>query len=111
MRLKPCPFCGGVAFITTGSSIALLWEQKVMCCECGLNIVRGGISPSHAKEKVIEAWNRREPIDRIVEQLEKERGIAFVTLANTGNKELDFTYQNVVAYMDKAIEMVKKGGA
>ena len=49
-------------------------------------------------------------IDKVVEQLEKERGIAFVTLANTGNKELDFTYQNVVAYMDKAIEIVKSGG-
>ena len=69
-ELKPCPMCGGVAFITTGS-IVELWQQKVMCCECGLNIVRGGVSPSHAKERAVEAWNRREPIDKIVEQLEK----------------------------------------
>lgn len=48
-------------------------------------------------------------IDAVVEQLEKERSIAFVTLANTGNKEYDAIYTNVVAYLDKAIEIVKGG--
>jgi hypothetical protein len=46
-------------------------------------------------------------IQGVVERLEKEKGIAFMTLANTGNKEYDAIYHNVVAYMEKAIEIVK----
>lgn len=99
MKLEPCPMCGGVAFITTGN-IVELWQQKVMCCECGLNIVRGGASPSHARERAVEAWNRREPIDKIVEQLEERK-------QKEGNVTLTKIAHN--AAIDDAIEIVKGG--
>ena len=104
--LKPCPFCGGEAeFIQ--EDIAGLYAVNCKECKCR--------TPFHfdfgegSEKKALKVWNRRKPLEDIVEQLEKEKGIAFVTLANTGDKELDFAYQNVVAYMDKAIEIVKGG--
>lgn len=48
--------------------------------------------------------------DKVVEQLEEQRAVAFLTLANTGDKESDFAYKKVADYLDKAIEIVKKGG-
>lgn len=99
-EVKPCPFCGGEDIRYEEDDLIVIY-----CYECDCQSRR-----CETIEEAIEAWNRREPMDKIVEQLEKEKGIAFVTLANTGNKELDFTYQNVVAYMDKAIEIVKSGG-
>ena len=99
MKPEPCPMCGGVAFITTGN-IVELWQQKVMCCECGLNIVRGGVSPSHARERAIEAWNRREPIDKIVEQLEE------IKMAEKPIEVTKMAYNTAIL---RAIEIVKGG--
>lgn len=45
--------------------------------------------------------------DNLIKQIEKERAIAFLTLANTGNEKEDFAYEKVVAYIDKIIEIVK----
>ena len=56
--------------------------------------------------EINEAYNT----EKVIEQLEKERAIAFLTLANTGKPELDEAYQQVACYMDKAIEIVKRGG-
>lgn len=49
-------------------------------------------------------------IDKVVEQLNFEKGVAFITLGNTGDEDYDFAYDNVMSYMNKAIEIVKKGG-
>lgn len=107
MELKKCPCCGGEAFITTGHIVAL-WEHKVMCCECGLQIARGGISPSHARAKAIEAWNRREPIDKIVEQLEDKAELTYLNKMEerVGKKQTTGFALGIRA----AIEIVKGGG-
>lgn len=49
-------------------------------------------------------------VEEVVEELEEMKGQAFLTLANTGDAVFDFTYDNVLAYLDKVIEIVRKGG-
>lgn len=49
-------------------------------------------------------------VDKVVEKLEEEKGIAFLVLANTGDKMKDVVYDEVMAYLKAAIEIVKAGG-
>ena len=53
MELKPCPFCGGSAFIpkSEDGGDLLPW---VACIECGVET-----DCYETVEKAIEAWNRR----------------------------------------------------
>jgi Lar family restriction alleviation protein len=63
--LKPCPFCGGKSEIWNATS-----DIFVLQCQCcGTRIDRYG-----KKEKVIEAWNTRKPIEAVVAELEKLLG-------------------------------------
>ena len=57
MKLKPCPFCGGEAKAYNG---------QVVCTKCW-----SGSACEDTTEKAIETWNRREPMDKVVEQLEE----------------------------------------
>lgn len=49
-------------------------------------------------------------LDKVVNQLKKLKMGYFLTIANTGDKKLDVTYENVGNALDKAIEIVKGGG-
>ena len=58
-RLKPCPFCGGKAEVSSGR-----FDRKdisyVVCTRCGSRGEFFFISPEYASaERAIEAWNRR----------------------------------------------------
>jgi len=66
MKMKLCPFCGGIPEYFNG----WLGDKKEngrepsMCCEdCGIWFAKGvygfGISDKYAKEDTIKAWNRR----------------------------------------------------
>lgn len=59
---------------------------------------------------LIKAFSESIPMDRIVEELEKEKTICFLTDANTGNEVSDLVYRRVYSALDKAIEIVKAGG-
>lgn len=50
----------------------------------------------------------RKSFERVVERLEEAKRIAFLTLANTGNKMKDIVYDEVMAYLNTAIEIVKE---
>ena len=52
-ELKPCPFCGGEAFIYYSGSPSNGSFAEVICreCKCQTLRLRG--------DKAIEAWNRR----------------------------------------------------
>lgn len=63
MKIKPCPFCGGEAIVEK-TDVAFF---RVRCKECACDIGRHWFM---VEDKAIEAWNRREPMDKIVEQLE-----------------------------------------
>ena len=49
--------------------------------------------------------------EKVVNQLEVQKAVAFITLANTSDAALDASYRNVIAYLDRAIEIVRNGGA
>ena len=94
-QLKPCPFCGGEAE---------LWDNKmeyrlygVLCKECDC------MTPyAVTGEEAVEVWNRREPIDKIVEQLGNAKDEF-----SGGTLQEEYYWRGI----NKAIEIVKKGGA
>lgn len=66
-ELKPCPFCGGEAKIATcdwGYAMKEYWAY----CSCGCETKK-----FYSKERVIEKWNTRKPMDNIVEELEEAK--------------------------------------
>lgn len=49
-------------------------------------------------------------VDKVVEQLKDLKAMYWFSIANTGDKKLDVTYENVGNALDRAIEIVKEGG-
>lgn len=62
-ELRSCPFCGGEAHLHIHE------RYGVECDECGMGL--GCICDT--EEEAIKRWNRRERIDKVVEQLEECR--------------------------------------
>ena len=107
--LRRCPFCGGEA-----SVIAKVVYKHVLyyvqCKDCGVTnhpyaVEQGVIAPKYEDIPSIKAWNRREPLDKIVEQLEVE-----VERARTHGLCIT-DRRNIMQGLLKAIEIVKSGGA
>ncbi|MGN0812473.1 MAG: Lar family restriction alleviation protein [Candidatus Coproplasma sp.] len=48
--LKPCPFCGGEAYIITHGL------PRIVCKKCGAGVLFADVSYS---ERAVEAWNKR----------------------------------------------------
>lgn len=49
-------------------------------------------------------------VDKVVQEIEQLRVQYFLTIAGTGDKELDVAYEKVYQALDAAIEIVKTGG-
>ena len=80
-----------------------------------LSIVLNGkqIFSDDAKDTVLRIINEQPTaysVDRVVQELEKEKTICFLTDANTGNEVSDLVYRRVYSAIDKANETVKQGG-
>lgn len=87
--LKQCPFCGG----ELRQNMYGAWEDtNENCILYGFEL--------RDSEKSIEAWNRREPIDKVVEQLEEEM---------ERSRDLCDWGARFKAFRD-AIEIVREGG-
>jgi len=111
MKLKPCPFCGGEAQVNeryrSGTpNRKMYW---ISCKACGISQQNTNVSGYRYQSKAIDRWNRRKPIDKIVEQLEELKKRHFLTMANTGDDKLDLAYEYVGNALDTAIEIVKGG--
>ena len=52
--LKPCPFCGGKAYLDRTYDLKDEWE--VFCQKCLVSMRTRGI------KQVVEAWNKRKPL-------------------------------------------------
>ena len=57
-ELKPCPFCGGVAFADRFMQPKEEW--RIMCTSCP---TRFGRHAGLSKKEAIKAWNRRTKIE------------------------------------------------
>lgn len=108
--LRRCPFCGGEAQVNeryrSGTpNRKMYW---VSCKACGISQQNTNVSGYRYQSKAIDRWNRREPMNKIVEQLEEL--ISY-------NKERSRMYDGHTHYdseimgISKAIEIVKSGGA
>lgn len=93
MKLKPCPFCGGEATVWNGNidddCSDVYYNIYCTACNC--------MTPKfHTEKSAITFWNRREPIDKIIEQLGKH----------------SFEWDNALDYIETlvAMDIVKKGG-
>ena len=71
------------------------------------NLIRNGATIEQALDAQPTAYDPEE----VVKQLEAQKAVAFITLANTSDAALDASYRNVIAYLDGAIEIVRNGGA
>ena len=89
MKLKPCPFCGGEARWANDD------ENWIECSYCGVET-----RFFDDTQEAIKAWNRREPMERIIQRLTKEEA----KWVDAHNISMAMTYGNV-------IRIVKKGGA
>jgi Lar family restriction alleviation protein len=96
MKLKPCPFCGGEAIM--GNAYDVYW---ITCKHC-----KASSMSFHTSKQAIEAWNRREPIDKIVEQLEEKATEA----GEWYNNYEDSYYEGKEDGIRDAIEVVESGG-
>lgn len=72
-----------------------------------------GNSISSDQKEFIDCVNRQFTafnVDKVVEQLKDLKAMYWFSIANTGDKKLDVTYENVGNALDRAIEIVKGGG-
>ena len=68
-RLRECPFCGEKVKLLISRNSEGKVQYRIRCHNIDCD-VRPSTSWFVCKEEVIERWNRRKPIDRIVEELE-----------------------------------------
>lgn len=66
-KLLPCPFCGGEAKVATCDWLFSVRDYWIYCRSCDCSSGR-----YHSKDQAIKAWNKRKPMDYIVEQLEEK---------------------------------------
>lgn len=82
-KLKPCPFCGGLAELDTSqmyralSDGALRYRAAVYCTRCGADMGfcyddAPGIPGEDIVNQVVDDWNRRAPSPDMREALEGE---------------------------------------
>lgn len=101
VKLKPCPFCGSENIMLDKTKEDIL--HLAVCRNCVAQV------SGFTRDGAIRAWNRRKPMDDIVERLERIKMNYFLTIANTGDANNDFAYENVGNALDNAIEIVKGG--
>ena len=105
IKLLPCPCCGSGTKIGIIASKHFIFYQAV-CLECGLTA-----KATPTPELTAEKWNTRKPMDRIVEQLEKEQeGLETDIWARECDNWYGHYCNGVEEGIDKAIEMIKAGG-
>lgn len=98
-KIKSCPFCGGdnVGIWENRAPASKDFRYYANCYDCHISL---GFEKT--KEEAIEKWNTRKPMDRIVEQLEKE---LYRGMEGLEPVKVSFNFG-----INTAIEIVKAGG-
>lgn len=98
-ELKKCPFCGGEARLADEPIGKGKCLYSVLCeNDC---VVQGTYHTT--AESAIKAWNRRKPIERVIERLEETKG----TIFDEEGKVL--TQEDYFIDIDDAIKIIKEG--
>ena len=58
-KIKPCPCCNGGIACSTCHATADMRKARLRCDECGLEIVKVGVSDSDAILKAAQTWHAR----------------------------------------------------
>lgn len=68
--------------------------------------------PSKAEElyKLIDSQPTAYDVEKVVKELEDLKMRYYFTIANTGDADKDCAYLNIANTIDRAIEIVKRGG-
>ena len=75
-------------------------DNDYMCCLC-----------LESTKEIIDEQPTAFDVDAVVEQLKALKMRYFLTIANTGDADKDCAYKNIANAIDKAVDIVKGGGA
>lgn len=110
---KGCPMCGEkekvkLMCLNTETNEPIVWDEAegnvytwFHCYECDAEFLCD--MPVHTPENMIEWWNTRKPMERIVERLEEE---SYDSMHIDMSRPITETWQ--IIDLDKAIEIVKE---
>lgn len=104
-KLLPCPFCEGEAEVYEQKHREYASTYYVRCKSCHCKSIERTV-----KGIVIEQWNTRKPIERILEQLEEfkeEKNDIGSKIRNAEDKRCYGFYELGI---DEATDIVRKGG-
>ena len=118
IKLLPCPFCGGEVRLMNiddyGQEVCINYEDEldvdcsfIHCYNCDMDFM----PHTETAREVLEAWNTRKPMERIVEQLEKEIELAEKDQERCVMKALPYfdTAKGYATGINNALEIVKGG--
>lgn len=114
IKLLPCPFCGGEAFMLKNKGMLETYRAYCGNEDCS-------VSPrvsAYSKEIAVKLWNTRKPMQEIVERLEEKanelrRVRHSLSLSMCSDEKDDNKVQKLVQKeigMLEAIEIVKEVG-
>ena len=110
-ELKCCPFCGGKARfrIYDLKGYRGNYEYIIRCDNCNIQFKEDDVYQSKikARQKVIDKWNTRNPIDRIVAELEQSTNNLTYNDSKFGRMTLDIP----MVQLETCKEIIRKGGA
>lgn len=114
--LKPCPFCGGEAEIIHKHDILNDdYEVYIKCTECNsqtqtcnTTAISGEPLPPNPLPYLVEIWNKRKPIDDIVEKLEERAETHEKIMLGCANVQERHAHLKTEEAFRQAIEIVKE---
>lgn len=108
-ELKCCPFCGGKAKYMEIKDFFV--SRFVTCAKCGIETPRNFLN----RKDAIKRWNRRTPMDNIVEKLEEKTEFLkdCTKYGNESAEQQEKSYSTMMMYevadlVDDLIDIVKQ---
>ena len=122
MKIMNCPCCSSSTHLET-MKVRKGWEANICCNDCGLNIHTITFdTEEEAINIAVEKWNKRKPMERIVEKLEQKQK-NHKEIYDRNQKELEWTVShidsckrikavqgNVIEAYDYSLAVIKEEG-
>ena len=110
LKLLNCPFCGGKAEFVKMGILKDISLGFVRCTECEIRLRQGNCTEDFVRDE----WNRRTPMDNIVEKLKEELKLTreaqnIECIGNDGyGTPLQSKFSGEICALIKAINIVKQ---